>query len=141
MDNFYVIKLINTRSGTRGFVLETEEGISLSDVFIPNNKQFTSKEEANKYVREHKLERKGCIANIWSNDELISDGGVGKPIDKPLFTLVNLQGDNIFYEAAQSGYYFANRDVGYCFWDDKVALQKFISEMEFEFEVFIKEIS
>ena len=57
-----------------------------------------------------------------------------------MWTCLNIQKEHIFYDAAQQGYYFENRNVGYCFWYTKEDVEKFIKHMEFPYDVFPSEV-
>lgn len=140
MDEFYVIKLINHRSGDRGFVSSnTDKGVMISDNFGTHTKQFASKKEAQNYIREKKLERGGYTAHLWSNTELMGEGNVGKKMTEPLFTAINLSGDNIFYDD-ERGYYFDKREAGYCIWKTEQDVKDFILKMNFDYDVLVKKL-
>jgi hypothetical protein len=140
MDEFYVIKLISHRTGDRGFVSkEAEKGVMISDNFSTYTKQFSTKKEAQNYIREKKLERGGYTAHIWSNNELIESGAIGKKMTEPLYTAINLKGENIFYDE-ERGYYFEKREAGYCVWKTEQDVQDFILKMNFDYDVLVKKI-
>ena len=143
MDKFYVIKLFNSRSGSRGYLAETPKGIVISDVLYTNTKQFVSEKEARQYIKENKLERQGVSAHVRSNEDLIADGHIGTPLDKnkELWTAMDLSGAYVFFDAGKTEYYFERRDVGYCIWYDEKSVNEFIEKMQFPYEVLAKKVS
>ena len=141
MDKFYIIKLFNSHTGSRGYVLETPKGIMISDSLVADTKQFVEQSDATKYIRANKLERKGVTALIMSNEELLEKQEGVKPLkESEVYTVMNLQGQYVFFESGTQSYYFADRDTGYCVWYDKDAIEKFIDIMAFPHQTLIKKI-
>lgn len=143
-ENFYYIKLINTRSGERGFVTENNKGeVLLSDEFNQVTKQFPTYQEAQKYIREHKLERKGMTAHIRDNDDLMREANMPnsgitnmKRVDqyKDVYVLVNDKGQRCFFDS-QKGYYFKDGEVGSVCFFSMQEVDEFFTKVKFDFEV------
>lgn len=143
-ENFYYIKLINTRSGERGFVTENNKGeVLLSDEFNQVTKQFPTYQEAQKYIREHKLERKGMTAHIRDNDDLMREANMPnsgitnmKRVDehKEVYVLVNEIGQRCFFDS-QKGYYFKDGEVGSVCFFSMQQVDEFFTKVKFDFEV------
>lgn len=126
MDNFYVIKLINKHNGSRGFVMQRGNQILISSELTGEVTMFQSVKEVNVFIKENKLQRNGITTMVISNQELI-DSGVGTKAEKTdnLYTAMNLNGDYIFYDNLKQQYYFDNREVGCCCWNDRIQLSEF----------------
>lgn len=60
--------------------------------------------------------------------------------NQDFYTAMNLQGQYIFFDNGKGGYYFDDRDVGYCVWFDKQSVDDFILKMEFDIDVLVKKI-
>lgn len=143
-EKFYYIKLINTRSGERGFVTENNKGeVLLSDQFNQVTKQFPTYQEAQKYIREHKLERKGMTAHIRDNDDLMREANMPnsgitnmKRVDqyKDVYVLVNDKGQRCFFDS-QKGYYFKDGEVGSVCFFSMQEVDEFFTKVKFDFEV------
>jgi hypothetical protein len=140
-EKFYYIKLINTRNGERGFVGENPKGeVVISDQFFQATKMFPTYQEAQKYMRENKLERGGVTAHIRDNDDLIREAGMPnsgmgniKRADKDLYVVVNSVGQRCFFDS-EKGYYFKDGEVGACAWFSEEEVHEFIIKKNFPFE-------
>lgn len=143
-ENFYYIKLINTRSGERGFVQEDNKGeIIIADQFTQITKQFPTYQDAQKYIRENKLERKGMTAHIRDNDDLIREAGLPnsgmnniKRADsyKEVYVLVNEIGQRCFFDSKE-GYYFKDGEIGAVAFFSMEQVDEFFTKVKFPFEV------
>lgn len=141
-DNFYYIKLINTRNGERGYVGENQKGeVIISDQFFQSTKMFPSYQDAQKYMREHKLERKGMTAHIRDNQDLIKEAQLPgsdikniKPANGDAYVVVNSVGQRCFYDP-ETGYFFKDGEVGACAWFSEEEVNEFIKKRSFPFEV------
>lgn len=143
-ENFYYIKLINVRNGERGFVTENDKGeVLLSDEFNQVTKQFPTYQEAQKYVRENKLERKGMTAHIRDNDDLMREANMPnsgtknmKSIDEnqEVYVLVNEAGQRCFFDSKKK-YYFKDGEVGAICFFSMEQVNEFFTKVKFDFEV------
>lgn len=140
-DTFYYIKLINTKNGKRGFVGEENGEIVLSELFFQKTKMFPTYQEAQKYMRENKLERGGMTAHIRDNNDLIKEAqmpnsGISniKPASGDVFVVVNSIGQRCFYDP-QEGYFFKDGEIGCCAWFSEKEVNNFINKLNFPFEV------
>lgn len=140
-DIFYYIKLINTRNGKRGFVGEKNGEVVISDQFFQATKMFPSYQDAQKYMREKKLERRGMTAHIRDNNDLIKEAqmpnsGISnmKPASGDVFVVVNSVGQRCFYDP-EEGYYFKDGEVGSCAFFSQKEVDDFIVKLNFPFEV------
>lgn len=141
MDKFYVIKLIQP-DRKRGYVIDSPKGILISTSGLhPDVTQFPTYSDAYHFIRENKLERKGVKAYIRDNNDLIEEEKSSiTPATSNMFYLENDKGEKAFYDAKHEGYYFQNRDAGYCFWDDEEQLKLFLQDMQFPNNVKIKRL-
>lgn len=141
MENFYVIKIFNKHTGKRGFIMQRGKQILVVDEFVVECTQFKDPREAKKFIKEHGLQKNGISVMVLSNEDLIANG-VGRPAEKHenLYTAMNLNGDYIFYDNVRQQYYFDNKEVGCCCWNDRIQLSEFIDNQMFGFDVLIKQI-
>ncbi len=143
-ENFYYIKLINTRNGERGFVCENNKGeVMISDQFTQTTKTFVTYQDAQKYMREHKLERGGVTAHIRDNDDLIREAAMPnsgitnmKRADsyKEVYVLVNEIGQRCFFDS-QKRYYFKDGEVGAVCFFSMEQVDEFLTKVKFPHEV------
>jgi hypothetical protein len=144
-DKFYVIKLIN-RDGTRGYLADKPEGFMVvTGGLHASITQFKTQKEAEKFIKDRKVERQGMKAYIRSNEDLIAEGEDGlisgtSISDNDNCYLENKNGWKLFYDAKQEGYYFDSPDVGYCIWKTEGDAEKFIEAMEFPEKPIIKKM-
>lgn len=141
---FYYIKLINTRNGERGFVTENNKGeVLISDQFTQTTKIFQTYQDAQKYMREHKLERGGVTAHIRDNDDLIKEAAMPnsgvtniKRADsyKEVYVLVNEVGQRCFFDS-KDGYYFKDGEVGAVAFFSMEQVNEFFTNVKFPHEV------
>lgn len=131
MNEFFVIKLIKP-NGERGYLVESPNGILISVGAVTSDiKQFSTSNEAEQYIRKNKLERQGVRALIRTNQDIIKDAGT-KVLEHDVFYLENERGEKLFYDSGQQGYYFDNRDAGYCCWKTRDDLLKFCEAYDLE---------
>ena len=128
MEKFFVIKVINNRTGERGYVMDTPKGIMIAMEFHINTTQFETEKEARQFIKEKKLERGGMTAHIRRNQDIMVEekGSNLKPLDKNLFYIENELGEKLFYDAKEEGYYFKRGDAGYPCWYSEEDTKKFI---------------
>ncbi len=73
MEQFYVIKLIN-RDNERGYLIDTPKGIIISKGGITADiTQFPTFQDAQQFIRDRKVERRGVKAYIRDNYDLMKD--------------------------------------------------------------------
>jgi hypothetical protein len=128
MDKFYVIKVINNRTGERGYVIDSKEGIMIADGFHINTTQFETEKEARQFIKDRKLERGGFTAHIRSNQDVMKEekGGNLKPAEKDVFYIENELGEKLFYDSKEEGYFYKMGDAGYPCWFSEVDIKRFI---------------
>jgi len=143
-EKFYYIKLINTRNGERGFVCENKGEVLIADQFTQITKQFPSSKDAQKFIREHKLERGGVTTHIRDNDDLIREAAMPnsgmsniKPANnyKEVYVLVNDIGQRCFFDTEKSEYYFKDGEVGSVAFFSMEQVNEFFTKVKFPFEV------
>lgn len=140
---FYIIKLIKP-DGEYGYVIDGKNGIALSvGAMHIDVTQFTSQYEAQKFINKNKLEKNGVKARIRSNQDLMEEekGNGLKPVSKTLFYLENKQGEKCFYDSKEEGYYFENREHGYCVWNTEADIKNFCDNMPFPERPIIKKLT
>lgn len=146
---FYCIKLINNNTGKRGYLLDSKDGIMISeDVFVAGCKQFKTYQEAQAFMRDNKLESNGVSAHIRDNGDIMKEmaGNGLKPRDKnkKLWSIVGIEGAvkdcNLFYDNKGEGYYFDTPQVGYCFWEDEKSADDAIEGLGLKGKAIAKEI-
>jgi hypothetical protein len=127
MENFYVIKIFNKHTGKRGYILQRGKQILIADEFVVECTQFPEPKDAKKFIKEHGLQKNGISVMILSNEDLIAEGAARK-VEKheSMFTAMNLNGDYIFYDNVRQQYYFDNKEVGCCCWNNRLQLSEFI---------------
>lgn len=141
---FYYIKLINPKNGQRGFVQEDGKGeVIIADQFHQGTKQFPTYQDAQKFIREHKLERKGMTAHIRDNNDLIREAAMPnsgiknmKRVEEhqDIYVLVNEAGQRCFFDS-KDGYYFKDGEVGACAFFSMEQVDEFFTKVKFPFEV------
>jgi len=135
IENFYYLKVINTRNGERGYVFEKDGKVLIADVFKYDVvKIFKSYYDAQQYMREKKIERGGVTAHIRDMEDLKKEGLISSTKDA-LFTVVSDKGEKIFFDSLKQEYYFDNKPVGYCIWKAEKDVENFIKSFEFPCEV------
>ena len=116
MDKFYVIKIIN-RGGQRGYLVDSPKGIMIADGITGEITQFKTSEEAQKFIRDRKIERGGIKAYIRDNDDLMKEEAKSlTTLSVDAFYIENEDGEKVFFDGKHQGYYFDKSDVGYCLW-------------------------
>ena len=105
MEEFFVIKVINNRTGERGYVIDTKDGIMIALNFHVNTTQFESKKDAYKFIKEKKLERGGVTTLIMSNQDLMNDKSINnmKPMNRDMFHIENKEGEKLFFDSKYGG--------------------------------------
>lgn len=130
MEKFYVIKLINTRTSERGYLIDSPKGITISINGIHSDvTQFESFQKAQDFIREKKLERRGVKAYIRDNQDLMRDSDSGaKVMEKEMFMICNLQNiqERLHFNSSNESYYFKEQNVGACIWETEKQAQDFI---------------
>jgi len=143
-EKFYYIKIINTRNGERGFICEKDGQLLVSDQFTGITKTFPTYQDAQKYMREHKLERGGVTAHIRDNEDLIREAsmpnsGMGnvKPVSghQDVYVLINDIGQRCFFDTSKSEYYFKDGEVGCIAFFSMEQVDEFFTKVKFPFEV------
>lgn len=134
MDRFYVIKVIN-KDNTRGYVMDTPKGI----IIIKNGidagvTMFQTYQDAQQFIRDRKIERKGVRAYIRDNDDLMKDEKVNfVTADKPIYSIENHKGERLVYESARNVYFFKKcGEVGFCIWYEEDEVRKFVDHYKFQ---------
>lgn len=140
-EKFYYLKVINSRNGTRGYVGENDKGeVVISDKFFQGTKMFPTYQEAQKFMREKKIERGGVTAHIRDNEDLMKEtqlpGGDTniKPVSGDVYMVENLSGQKCFFDP-KTGYFFKDGEVGACAWFSEKEVVEFIKNRNFPFEV------
>jgi hypothetical protein len=124
MDKIYFIKIL-LPSGGRGYIIDTSKGIIIAtNENIANITSFKSYQDAQQFIRERKIERRGVKAYIRDNQDLIKEG-FAKPVEKEMFFLENSTGEKLFYDSANECYYYDKASFGYCVWDSVEQLERF----------------
>ena len=73
MAGFYCIKLIS-KDGKRGWLIDRPDGIQIYTGGVTSDiTQFETEQDAYKFIRERKLERKGVKAYVRTNQELLDE--------------------------------------------------------------------
>lgn len=142
MEKFFCIKLIN-KNGERGYVIDAPEGIMIAKGGIVSGiARFETYSDAQKFMREHKLENNQVKAYIRDNNDLIRDemGSGAAPIESDVFYLENENGEKAFYDTKQGGYYFKKGEVGFPVWETEKQCRDFIKVMDFPFAINVKKI-
>lgn len=135
LKNFYYLKVINSRNGKRGFVCERDGNILISNVLAMDIlKKFDTYQEAQRYMRDNKIERSGVTAHIRDLEDLKKEGLVSST-KEPVFTVTNDNGDKIFFDNLTENYHFDNKEFGFCIWKTEKDVEDFISACEFPCEV------
>ncbi len=144
MNIFYVIKLINTRNGNRGYVIDTKDGIELSVGNLDMNiTQFETEKQAEKFIRERKLQRGGMTAHIRSNQELLEDekGNPNlRPADGDIFFIENADGEKLFYDSKDKGYFYKKGEAGYPCWYTMEQITSFIEAYKLDDAIIKKHV-
>lgn len=135
-DEFWVIKVIN-KDGTRGYLMDTPNGLHVitDSGVLGDITQFATYQDAQKFIRERKVERKGVRAYIRDNNDLMKDeftSMVAILPEKPVYYLENHKGEKLYYEAPKELYYFKNVDVGYPCWYNEKEVREFVKHYKFE---------
>ncbi len=144
MDKFWVIKIINSRTSQKGYVMDTPKGILISiDNLNANITQFTSPRLALDFIKKNKLDRNGCYTYLKSNEELMreeSSSLIAAKQGDEIYYIVQKGNENkkLFFSSSDDGYYFDERDNGYCCWTNLSNIEKFISAMELSDKAIIK---
>ncbi len=137
MDKFYVIKLINNRSGIRGFVSVIDNQIVVTEQMTGKAIQFSSFKEAKDYIRTNKLERNGISCLVYSSEELIDTKQDGlKPLKEEVFYVRDIHGGNVFFNNQTSDYYIDSKEVGFCCWKTREDAENFIKAIGKEGDLF-----
>ena len=127
---FYCIKLINKHTGSRGYVIDSPKGIAVSEKFISDCIRFPTYQEAQAFMRENKLERKGITAYIRDNQDVMKEGeSAGLKMvkaDQELYAIENEIGQKLFFDTKEDAYYFSDEEVGFCCWYDIPSTNKFV---------------
>lgn len=140
MAEFYCIKLIRN-DGTRGWLINSPNGIEIAIGGVTTGiTQFETEQDALKFIRDQKIERKGIKAFVRTNQELIQesiDSGIegisAVPADKPIYHLENHKGEKLFYDSKMDAYYFKEMgNVGSCAFDNEAQARLFVKECKFE---------
>ncbi len=135
LENFYYLKVINSRNGDRGYICEKDGKVLIADIFKYDIVQkFKTYQDAQKYMREKKIERGGITAHIRDLDDLKKEGLISTSKDD-FFTVVSDKGEKIFFDNFKQEYYFDDKPVGYCIWKSEKDVEKFIASYEFPCEV------
>ncbi len=142
MKKFYVIKLVNEKTGANGFVIDSPDGIILANEYVIEVKQFHSHTQARQFIFDNKLEQKRTKAYIRSSEDLMDEGGAKnlKPLQGEVFYIEDEEGYKLFYDTKEDSYYFELREVGQCCWHSKSDTEKFIEAMQFDCKTIIKSI-
>lgn len=143
MQKFYVIKLVNDKTGATGFVIDSPDGITLSSEYVMDVKQFSSHLEAKIFIFDNKLEQKRTKAYIRSNEDIMDEGGSEnlKQLQGDIFYIENESGEKIFFDNKTREYYFELREVGQCVWKTESDAKNFIKQMDLKVKTIIKKIS
>lgn len=90
MELFYCIKIINQRTGVRGYIDESDGEIKVSvDGITVNIKQFKTYQDAQQFIRDNKIEGKGVTAYIRDSNDLIKDNTKGiVKVENDVFSIV-----------------------------------------------------
>lgn len=127
---FYCIKLINKHTGSRGYVIDSPKGIQVAEKFVSDCVRFPTYQEAQKFMRDNKLERGGITAYIRDNQDVMKEGEASGLVkvesDQPIYFIENEIGQKLFYDTKEDGYYFSDEDIGYCCWYDIPTADKFV---------------
>ena len=135
---FYCIKLINV-NGVRGWLYDSKDGIQIiTGGMHANITQFSTQKEAERFIRDRKLERQGTKAYVRTNQDIIDEAaiietkGVFK-IKEPLFSLQNQLGHKLFYDSKKEEYFFKPDVVfGYPAWKNEADATQFVQALEFK---------
>ncbi len=142
---FYSIKLINNNTGKRGFVMDSKDGIMISEnVFHANCKQFKTYQDAQQFMRQNKLEKNGVIAYIIDNNDIMKQGNANgfTRLEKgqELWTIISNEGLHIFYDSKEEGYFFDTPQVGFCIWENENQVNEAIGALELKGKAISKKI-
>ena len=143
-EKFYFLRLINTKNGERGYVCEQRGQILIADQFTQTTKQFPTYQDAQKFMREHKLESKRVTVFILDNDDLIKEAA--NPLNgiknmkradsyKEIYVLVNPVGQRCFFDTEKGEYYFKDGEVGAVAFFSMEEVDTFFTKVRFAFEV------
>jgi hypothetical protein len=129
MDEFFCIKLVNNRTGERGYIMDDPKGrimISMNKV-LSDVKKFAEQKHAQEYIKVNKLNRQGVEAFVRSNQDLITDeAGVDiKPLeDRMAYYIENELGEKLYFRnTINGGYYFEKGTVGFCVFEEHQAIE------------------
>jgi hypothetical protein len=135
---FYCIRLIR-EDGTRGWLIDSPEGIKLAVGGVHSDiTQFATEQDALKFIRDRKLERKGIKAYVRTNQELLETitkiGERGASVvTKPIYHLENEKGEKLFYDSKMDAYYFKEMgDIGCGVWETEELARLFVKEYKFQ---------
>ncbi len=141
MADFYCIKLISKDGTKRGWLIDRPHGIEICvGGVISDITQFSTEQDALKFIRERKIERNGIKAYVRTNlelmDESIKDGATGistMPTDKETYHLENHLGDKLFYDSKIEAYYFKKMgDFGFPVWEKEEHVRAIVKEAKFQ---------
>lgn len=139
---FYFLRLINTKNGERGYVCIQNGQIMIADQYVQSVKTFQTYQEAQKFIRENKLEKKGISVFILDNNDLIKEAsnplsGIKniKPAEGDVYVLVNPVNQMCFYDTEKSEYYFKDGEIGAVCFFSMEQVDEFFTKVKFAFEV------
>lgn len=134
MDKFYVIKLINIRSGERGYLVQTPKGISVCTKGLDSSiTQFKTFQDAQQFLRDNKVEGRGVSAYIRDNGDLVKDHPESLfRATEPMYFVERNDGKKVMFDPKNEQYYFDSPTVGYCVWKTEEDAQIFIDGCEID---------
>jgi hypothetical protein len=137
MSKFYVIKIVNIKTGIKGFLSIVDNELVVSEKVIGETINFDSFQQAKSYISENKIERKGISCLIYSNEEILDTKQGGRALEEEAFYIERIDGLNVFYNNLIQDYYLDNKSVGFCIWRTRNDAEDFIKNIKSEGNDFV----
>jgi hypothetical protein len=116
MEKFYVIQVLNAKEET-GWVVERPDGIFITPQMMSDVKQFKSYKKAEVFIRRMKGGGDRKTQFFIRSNEYLMENKIGMvTMDKTVWYIENEDGEKLFYDAKEDGYYFDDQEVGYVCW-------------------------
>lgn len=120
MDKFYYIEIHTPKGNNKAFISSDKTGKEpfLVTVMGPSHNlmQFETHASAEKFMKDHKLERSGMKGFIKDQDDLKKE--FGDLMNRVMFYIENEKKEKLFSQPklGKVGYFFKEGDEGYVVW-------------------------
>jgi hypothetical protein len=130
-EKFWVIQVI-PKNGPRGYIIDKPGTLIMATGICADTKRFYDFGEAERFIKNNRLNNKGNRAYARDSDELMNMKEAGlKTIDQienetgaELVFIENEVGQRLCHNSRTGQYYFSNVKVGYCVWHNHAAIEK-----------------